>query len=151
MSARRRPFPGIALGAKFLKIGRTPSDMQKHALSWFEIPVEDFERARRFYSTIFAYEMPVMPMGDSTLGILPYDSAGGGVGGAINKQPSARPSPHGTIVYLNGGDDLAQPLGRVASAGGRVVMPKTMVTPEIGYIGLFEDTEGNVVGLHSMR
>lgn len=123
--------------------------MQKNALAWFEIPAEDFERARRFYSTIFAYEMPVMPMGDSTLGILPYDSAAGGVGGAINKQKSAKPSPQGTLVYLSAGDDLAPVLGRVTGASGRVVMPKTMVTPEIGYIALFEDTEGNIVGLHS--
>lgn len=123
--------------------------MQKNALSWFEIPAEDFERARRFYSTIFAYDMPVMPMGDSTLGILPYDNAGGGVGGAINKHKTARPSPHGTLVYLSAGDDLAPVLGRVAGANGRVVMPKTMVTPEIGFIALFEDTEGNIVGLHS--
>lgn len=123
--------------------------MQKNALAWFEIPVEDFERARRFYSTIFAYEMPVMPMGDSTLGILPYDSATGGVGGAINKHKNAKPSPHGTLVYLNAGDDLATVLGRVTGAGGRVVMPKTMVTPEIGTIALLEDTEGNIVGLHS--
>lgn len=125
--------------------------MQKNALSWFEIPAEDFERARRFYSTIFAYEMPVMPVGDSTLGVLPYDATAGGVGGAINKNPSARPSPHGTLVYLNGGDDLAAVLDRVPGAGGRIVMPKTMVTPEIGFIALFEDSEGNIVGLHSMR
>lgn len=124
-------------------------EMQKNALSWFEIPVNDFERARRFYSTIFVYEMPVMPMGDSTLGILPYDSAGGGVGGAINKNTSARPSLTGTLVYLSAGNDLAPALGRVVPAGGRIVMPKTMVTPEIGYIALMEDTEGNVVGLHS--
>jgi uncharacterized protein len=125
--------------------------MQKNALSWFEIPADDFERARRFYSTIFAYDMPVMPMGDSTIGILPYDDAGGGVGGAINKQKTAKPSPHGTLVYLNAGDDLTVVLGRVAGANGRVVMPKTMVTPEIGFIALFEDTEGNIVGLHSPR
>jgi len=123
--------------------------MQKNALSWFEIPVEDFERARRFYSTIFAFDMPIMPMGDATLGILPFDNAGGGVGGAINKHTSAKPSPHGTLVYLNAGKDLSPVLARVAPAGGRVVMPKTMVTPEIGHIALFEDTEGNVVGLHS--
>ncbi len=123
--------------------------MQKNALSWFEIPVDDFERARRYYSTIFAYEMPVMPMGDSTLGILPYDTAAGGVGGAINKHATARPSLTGTLVYLCGGNDLAPVLERVTGAGGRIVMPKTMVTPEIGYIALMEDTEGNVVGLHS--
>lgn len=125
--------------------------MQKHALAWFEIPAADFERARRFYSTIFEYEMPVVPAGESTLGILPYDSANGGIGGAINKNPVAQPSPHGTLVYLNGGDDLAPVLGRIARAGGRIVMPKTMVSPEMGNIALFEDTEGNIVGLHSMR
>ncbi len=125
--------------------------MQKNALAWFEIPAEDFERARRFYSTIFDYDMPVMPAGESTLGILPYDSANGGIGGAINKNAAARPSPHGTLVYLSGGDDLAPVLARVARAGGRVVMPKTMVSPEMGNIALFEDTEGNIVGLHSMR
>ena len=124
-------------------------DIPKNALNWFEIPVADFERARRFYSAIFNFEMPVFEMGESRLGILPYDQKGGGVGGAINQHERLKPSASGTLVYLNGGADLDVILGRVEKAGGRVLITKTVVTPEIGFIGLFQDTEGNTVGLHS--
>ncbi|MBI4986428.1 MAG: VOC family protein, partial [Rhodocyclales bacterium] len=61
------------------------------------------------------------------------------------------PGPTGAVVYLDGGDDLATPLGRVAAAGGSIVVPKTLITAEIGYMALFRDTEGNVVGLHSLH
>jgi uncharacterized protein len=121
-----------------------------NALSWFEIPVVDFERARKFYSAIFAYEMPEYPMPPTRMGILPMDpSCKTGVGGAIVKEDSREPSRQGTLVYLNGGADLSVILNRVEAAGGKVVLPKQLITPEIGHCGLFQDTEGNVVGLHS--
>ena len=56
-------------------------EMTKNAISWFEIPVQDFERAKTFYSAIFDYEMPEMPMEGFRMGILPHDRDGGGVGG----------------------------------------------------------------------
>lgn len=122
----------------------------KNGITWFEIPVVDFERAKQFYSAIFDYEMPEMPMGPLRMGVLPYDQEAGGVGGVIVLGEGYTPAGHSGIkVYLNGGEDLCVVLDRIAGAGGKVVMSKTHITPEIGYMAVFNDTEGNVVALHS--
>lgn len=126
-------------------------EMTKNALSWFEIPVENFERARQFYQSIFAFEMPEMNMGDVRMGILLHDRDGGGVGGAIIASPFAKPSSTGTVVYLNGGEDLTTVLKRVAPAGGSVLVEKTAIAPEMGYFAVFQDSEGNGVGLFSPK
>lgn len=73
------------------------------------------------------------------------------VGGAIAHGPGYEPSGVGTIVYLNGGEDLQRVLDRVEGAGGRVLMEKTQITPDLGFHARFQDTEGNVVALHSMK
>lgn len=124
--------------------------MMTNAVSWIEIPVVDFERAKAFYSAIFDYEMPEMDMGPLKMGFLPSDQENGGVGGAIVWGDDNAPSKNGTRVYLNGGDDLTLVLDRVAAAGGKLVMQKTEITPEFGYYATFEDTEGNHISLHSM-
>lgn len=123
----------------------------KNAINWFEIPVSDFDRAKKFYETIFDFEMPVMEMGDSKMGFLLYNQQEEGVGGCICSGEGYTPAGHGGVkTYLNGGSDLQIVLNRVAPAGGSVTMEKTQITPEFGYMGFFQDTEGNVLGLHSM-
>ena len=122
--------------------------MQLNAANWFEIPVIDFERARIFYSRIFDYEMPHQEMGGALMGFLPFEM-GKGVGGAIILADTMHPSRDGPRVYLNGGDDLQPILDRVESAGGKVDTPKTLITEDIGYYAVFEDSEGNRVALHS--
>jgi predicted enzyme related to lactoylglutathione lyase len=126
-------------------------EMTKHSLSWFEIPVQDFDRARSFYQTILDYEMPEMNMDDSRMGILPHDREGGGVGGAIIQNDVLKPSSSGTMVYLDGGKDLAVILDRIPGAGGRVLVKKTLITPEMGFYAVFQDSEGNCVGLFSPK
>jgi predicted enzyme related to lactoylglutathione lyase len=126
-------------------------EMVKNALKWFEIPVADFERAKRFYESIFDFEMPENRMGPNRLGFLLYDFTAGGIGGAIAQGPSYVPSESGTLVYLNAGSDLATVLARVEPAGGAVIVAKSLITPELGYIAVFRDSEGNRVALHSMR
>jgi hypothetical protein len=69
--------------------------------------------------------------------------------GRLFRGESCTPSHKGTVVYLNGGEDLAVPLGRVEAAGGKVLIPKRRIG-ENGLVAFFEDTEGNRVGLHSM-
>ena len=83
------------------------------------------------------------------MGFLPGFETGE-VGGAIVEGEGYEPAASGSIVYLNGGDDLATPLSRVESAGGKVVVDK-MDIGENGYIAQFMDTEGNRVALHSMN
>lgn len=120
-----------------------------NALNWFEIPVSDFERAKNFYSAIFAYDMPTTTMGQKQLGFFPMER--GLVGGAIVKAPGYTPSETGTLVYLNCGEDLTPYLNRIEAAGGKVLSGKTIISSEIGYWSLFSDTEGNRVALHSIK
>lgn len=123
-------------------------EMTQNAISWFEIPVRDFARAKAFYSAIFDCEMPEMAMGPHTMGFFPHEQ-GKGVGGAIVLGPEMDPSACGTLVYLNGGTDLNTVLQRVAAAGGRVLQDKTEIAPGMGFYALFQDPDGNRVGLHS--
>jgi len=120
-----------------------------HALNWFEIPVTDFARAKAFYETVLQRPIQTVEMGPMTMGFL--SSAPDAVGGAIVQGEGGTPSRQGTIVYLNGGDDLAPMLARVERAGGSVVIPKTEIGNGYGFFAHFLDTEGNRVGLHSMQ
>jgi uncharacterized protein len=119
-----------------------------HALSWFEIPVSNFARGKAFYEAVLGRSIEPMVMGPTTMGFLSSDP--NAVGGAIVHSADATPSKHGTTVYLNGGDDLAPMLARVEKAGGSVVVPKTDIGNNFGFFAHFIDTEGNLVGLHSM-
>jgi len=118
-----------------------------NALNWFEIPVTDMARASRFYSTL--YDTPLAPasFGGGEMTVLPYEKPA--VGGSLFLHETMTPAAQGTRIYLNAGEDLAPMLARVEAAGGRVEMPKTQISDEVGYIALFIDSEGNRVGLHS--
>lgn len=119
-----------------------------NAINWFELPSVNFERAVKFYSAVLNAELPTMKMENNTdLAFFPSNQ--GGVGGCVVYGNGATPQADGTLVYLNGGDDLNIPLARVEVAGGKVVMPKTAIG-ENGFIAMFMDTEGNKVALHSM-
>jgi predicted enzyme related to lactoylglutathione lyase len=123
-----------------------------HAINWFELPVIDFDRAKRFYETIFDYQMPENQMGPTRMGFLLYDFQNGGRGGAIVHNPELyTPSANGTLVYLNCDPDLLLVSGKVVSAGGKILREKTQVGPNLGYWALIVDTEGNRVALHSMK
>jgi predicted enzyme related to lactoylglutathione lyase len=121
----------------------------KNSLNWFEIPVADFERAQKFYSTIYDYQMPTMVMGETTFGFFLVEQ--GGIGGAIAYGPGCNVSEDGTLVYLNGGADLQVVLDRVEGAGGKILTQKTMIPGDLGCYAIFKDTEGNKVALHSMK
>lgn len=123
----------------------------KNALSWFEIPVHDFDRARKFYSTIFNYEMPEEQLGYKRKGFFPFDRKHGGIGGAIVQGAEYLPSQRGTLVYLHAGDDLTDILDRVEAAGGKIELDKRPVSElhDFGYFAIFYDPDGNRVALHS--
>jgi uncharacterized protein len=124
-----------------------------NAISWFEIPVENLERAMKFYGAVLEAPLEKMDMGTSLMAFLP--SSQDGIGGAIvhmqDKSWGYQPSHSGSVVYLNGGDDLSVPLSRVEAAGGKVLTPKTDIGQGFGHFAFFEDTEGNRVGFHSMK
>lgn len=126
-------------------------EMLLHAIDWFEVPVRDFERAKKFYSAIYDYDMPEMQMGPNRMGMLLADQSKGGVGGAIVQGEGYVPTSQGSLVYLNGGRDLNVVLSRVEKAGGKILHPKTFIMEGYGYFALFQDSEGNRLGLHSME
>lgn len=118
-------------------------------LNWYEIPASDFQRAVKFYETLLGVKVNSQEMNGMKVGYLPQDE--GAVGGAIMTGPGQVPSGTGVTIYFKGGDDLAVPLSRVVAAGGKILLPKTLVAKHIGHIALFHDSEGNRMGLHSMN
>jgi predicted enzyme related to lactoylglutathione lyase len=122
----------------------------KNAINWFAIPSSDFNRALKFYQAILEVEMMTIEMDETPMAFFPHDS-NGGVGGHLFGGQGFNPSSDGSIVYLNGGDDLQIILDRVKPNGGQTFVGKTKISDENGYFAFFIDTEGNKVGLHSPK
>jgi uncharacterized protein len=124
--------------------------MSRNAVTWFEIPVADIDRAQRFYETLLAAALKRETMGSEQMAIFPSDGDNA-VSGCLNLgAEGVTPSRQGTRVYLDAGASIDAVLGRVDSAGGRIHTPKTALPPGMGFFAHVEDSEGNIVGLHAM-
>ena len=113
-----------------------------NALNWFEIPATDIERARAFYNTVLGIEMIKMPMKMEGFAMYAFTLDEGSVGGGIMQGEGYQPCTDGSIIYLNAGESLAAPVGRIEGAGGKVLMPKIPIG-ENGFVAFFMDPEGN--------
>jgi uncharacterized protein len=123
-----------------------------NAISWFEIPVTDLTRATKFYESIFSIKLNSLDLPNIKMRMFPLDDMMTGVGGALADsggfhKPS---STDGPLIYLNGNPDLQNVLDKVDAAGGKIIVPKTEISPEHGYMAVIIDTEGNRIGLHSV-
>nr|WP_295870336.1 VOC family protein [uncultured Chitinophaga sp.] len=121
----------------------------ENVINFFDIPATDFSRAVSFYKAILGLEITETDMFGTKMGFFPND--GTNVSGAIVQGTDYKPSADGVVVYLNGGQDLQTILDKVVPNNGKVIVPKTHISPEVGYIGMFIDTEGNKIGLHSIN
>lgn len=126
-------------------------DAQSNNLNWFEIAVSDFARAKTFYETIFAIEMPQHEMMGMKTAFFPAEPGSGKASGGITQSMMHTPSKEGAMVYLNANPAMDSVLEKVEEAGGKVMMPKTAISPEIGFMAYIEDSEGNKVGIHSQN
>jgi predicted enzyme related to lactoylglutathione lyase len=124
---------------------------ETNALNWFEISVSDIERAKTFYEKILDVKMESVEMMGMKMAMFPYDGSKGTVGGALVQSQMHHPSTSGVFVYLNANPDLQQVVDRVEKAGGKIIMQKTMIDEQVGYMAFLSDTEGNSVGLHSNK
>jgi len=115
-------------------------------VNWFEIPAANFERAVGFYNTIFQMKLETDEMSGYSMAFFPVD---GEVGGAIICGEGSIPSETGSLLYLNGGDDLNKVLSKVEEAGGKIILQKQKINDDNGYFALFIDSEGNKLALHS--
>jgi predicted enzyme related to lactoylglutathione lyase len=124
-----------------------------NALNWFEIPVTDMQRAKHFYQVVFGIHMEEMNMPDMGMEMagFPYEANSGKATGALVKSDYHRPSKDGVVIYLNANPDMKEILQRIEDEHGEVIMPKTQISPEIGYMAFFIDSEGNRIALHSQN
>ena len=128
--------------------------MKPNPVVWFEIHVNDLERARRFYEAVFQCQLEPLPSpegqasGNEMLAF-PMDMPGSGASGTLVKMEGVAPGGGGTLVYF-GCEDCAVEQGRVVAAGGQIHKPKFSIGP-YGHCALVVDTEGNCIGLHSMQ
>ncbi len=123
-----------------------------NAISWFEIPTTDIYRAQKFYETIFDISLNPLDMPNIKMRMFPLDDMMKQVGGALVDsggfhKPSATDGP---LIYLNANPDVQNVLDRVEASGGKIMVPKTEISPEYGFMAVFIDTEGNRVALHSV-
>ena len=124
----------------------------KSAISWFEIPSSDLDRATKFYEKIFNVSLIPMDLPSIRMRMFPIEDQVAGIGVAVVHsggfhKPSATDGP---LIYLNGNPDLQQVLDRVEAAGGTIMVPKTEISPEYGFMAVIIDSEGNRIGLHSI-
>lgn len=115
---------------------------------WFEIPVEDMERAQAFYEGVLGVNLSLNEMDGITMAWFPMVQDATGAAGSLVKGEGYVPSQDGTMVYLNVAD-IEGALQKVEDRGGKSVQAK-MSIGEYGFIGVFIDTEGNRVAFHSM-
>lgn len=123
----------------------------KNAISWFEIPTIDLDRATAFYESLFDIKLNPFDTPNLKMRMFPLEDWTG-VGGALTfaegfYKPSATDGP---LIYLNGNPDVQIFLDRIEAAGGKILLPKTLISPEYGHMAMFLDTEGNRIALHSI-
>ena len=122
-----------------------------NALNWFEIPVTNTARAKKFYETIFGIQMNTQEMMGMEMTFFPREpqSVSGKVSGALVKGPMHQPSAAGALVYLNAHPEIQTVIDKIEKAGGQTTLPKTLISQDIGYMAIFTDTEGNRIALHA--
>lgn len=123
----------------------------KNAISWFEIPTTNLDRAQLFYETIFGIQLIKLDLPNIKMRMFPLENLDG-VGGSLCDsggfhKPSATDGP---LLYLNANPDVQRVLERVESAGGKILVPKTEISPTFGHMAVIIDSEGNRIALHSV-
>jgi predicted enzyme related to lactoylglutathione lyase len=124
----------------------------KNAISWFEIPAIDVDKAQRFYEYIFSIKLIPLDMGEFKMRMFPLENQMEGIGGAIclAKEFYIPSAINGPLLYLNADPDLQNVLEKVEAAGGKITIPKRQISPEYGFMAVFIDSEGNRIALHSI-
>lgn len=124
-------------------------------ICWFEIYVEDMARAKAFYEATFQIQLERLPSPEDEDGMEMWlfpkamDQDAAGCSGALCKMEGCGPGGGGTLIYFACGD-CAVEAARAAAHGGKIYKPKMSIGP-YGHIAIVADTEGNTIGLHSMK
>ena len=123
----------------------------KNVISWFEIPATDLNRAQNFYERIFGMKMTAIDLENIKMRLFPVEEPMGVGGSLVDSGGFHKPSAsEGPLVYLNANPDIQNVLNRVEEAGGKIIVPKTEISPAFGHMAVIVDTEGNRIALHSV-
>ena len=123
----------------------------KNAISWFEIPTTNLERATLFYETILGIKLIKLDLPNIKMRMFPVEDQSCVGGSLVDSGGFHKPSStDGPLVYLNANPDVQLVLDKVVSAGGQILVPKTEISSDFGYMGLIVDTEGNRIAFHSI-
>lgn len=124
--------------------------IQKNVISWFEIPTKDLVRAQRFYEEILEITFQSIDLDNVQMRLFPTGDPAGVGGALIYSENFYKPSAgDGPLIYLNADPDVQRVLDKVEKAGGKIVIPKTEISPEYGFMAVVNDTEGNRIAFHS--
>ncbi|MCL6265602.1 VOC family protein [Flagellimonas myxillae] len=125
--------------------------MEQNMVGWFEIPVVDMDRAKAFYNEVFQIEIQVQDFAGTLMGWFPWAEGKAGASGSLIQHEAYNPSTtEGVLIYFSS-VDVQNELDRIENAGGKILRPKTQISPEVGYMGVFSDSEGNRIALHSRK
>ena len=120
----------------------------RNAIVWSEIAVSDLKRATAFYEKLLDAKLRPESFGPFRIALFPYGE--GAVGGCLMQGEGYEPSGRGTVTYLPAEPGIDAALERARAAGAKVLMPKTALPGEQGFIAQVSDCEGNRIGLHAM-
>ncbi len=124
-----------------------------NAISWFEIPVTDIDRAQGFYETLLdrSLQRETFPMGGQHYRLAIFPAQAEGAKGCLQSgADTLQASTQGTLVYLDCSPSLDAALARAQALDAHVLKPKTALPPGMGFIAHIQDPDGNRVGLHSL-
>ena len=116
---------------------------------WFEIYVQDLDRAKAFYESVFQLRLERLNNPEIELWAFPMEMGKWGAGGALVKMEGVASGGNSTIIYFSC-EDCAVEQGRIIAAGGKILREKWAIG-EYGFIALAVDSEGNTIGLHSLQ
>ena len=123
---------------------------RKNAISWFEIPATNLDRAQKFYETILDISMIKLDLPNIKMRMFPTNDPNGVGGAIVNSGGFHKPSEtDGPLLYLNANPDVQTVLDKVELSGGKILVPKTQISSEFGYMAVIHDSEGNRVAFHS--
>jgi uncharacterized protein len=123
---------------------------ENNFFGWIEIPVMDMERAMKFYQNVFGVTLERQQMDGIDMAWFPWVEGASGAGGSLVYQPQMyKPSMDGVLIYaISPSHDIEKDLAKVKAEGGEILMPKKLMSEDIGYMGLAKDSEGNRIAFH---
>ena len=125
--------------------------MERNPVGWFEVPVEDMERAIKFYKRFFGYKMARQKIDVRVAWFPMEDDLPGSARTLIDMPEMYDTGGKGTLIYFSSPTgDVQNELKKVKKAGGQIIVEKNEVG-EYGFVGVFIDSEGNRIGVHSMK